>query len=755
MSKNLFSLFTFFLLVFSITYSTEFSLEQEKLSQLKNSISQAFSLIAENSSNGIPYSKINQEKFTTAATSHFLLLTLMLKENNLLKDYDNSKIKDLKNFLLSWQWVSSDANYGIKDMQKDESGITNYVLESIQGVTGASAECKNITAKFNMWHFSLGPNNIDLKTDLKTTAVSSFALFKYYRLFNDAEAFNAAKNAGNALKDLILVPDNENDIGIKASLLKSSNNGEIPIGLLPCDFRVLNNNDTPSCGDGAYVKYYSIYKDQIASTAGIFYGLADANTENSSKFKKAYDYLLKGIFSIKECDGLIANYARFQGPNAAENTCYADNIITLTSKELLYDTALILYYLQLSNPYIYLEDSNFADSLQWIMQLENSESALRRNSNSPYRFNSSTVSLSRRPFVRVLFSALFLRAACFEKDAAIKADFESTAKKELDYVFEELPISFTEKPSMLFSDETEINSLGIYALAEIYEIFTKGCSKAPDRDNDGYYDDPKLNLRDCNDFDANVHPNATELCNGIDDDCDSLIDEGFDKDNDGYTICQNDCNDSDANIHPNAAEKFNGIDDDCDGLIDEKNIVISTIDNNNSGLASAEIYLFDFNCAKQNDFNFIDVNKKCKAIKCKTSKIGICSIIVPIANYSIFWSENNTFIRKDFNISEKSSKIELRKKLVKLKLSQLYVEEKQNPMEWFTSMSLAERKNFIMLLSLLLLLLFIISILLSFFIFLIKKTGFKFEISEIPKIFKKEKSDKELKEVHRRFAFKK
>jgi hypothetical protein len=60
-----------------------------------------------------------------------------------------------------------------------------------------------------------------------------------------------------------------------------------------------------------------------------------------------------------------------------------------------------------------------------------------------------------------------------------------------------------------------------------------------------------------------------ELCNGEDDDCDGTIDEGFDKDADGYSTCGGDCNDRDPAIHPDAAERCNERDDNCNGLIDD------------------------------------------------------------------------------------------------------------------------------------------------------------------------------------------
>ena len=116
---------------------------------------------------------------------------------------------------------------------------------------------------------------------------------------------------------------------------------------------------------------------------------------------------------------------------------------------------------------------------------------------------------------------------------------------------------------------------------------TQACSQPS-----GYAD----NTDDCDDSDPAINPAASEICDGLDNDCDGLLDDDdpsasgsatwyADSDEDrygdpattqeacsqpsGYVLNDDDCDDGDGSISPAADEICDGLDNDCDGLVDD------------------------------------------------------------------------------------------------------------------------------------------------------------------------------------------
>lgn len=110
-------------------------------------------------------------------------------------------------------------------------------------------------------------------------------------------------------------------------------------------------------------------------------------------------------------------------------------------------------------------------------------------------------------------------------------------------------------------------------------------AEVEDTDGDGYIED------DCDPQDDSIHPDAPEVCNEADDDCDGDVDEDIgetycaDEDGDGFgdatvsersceavsgyvTNCE-DCQDGDSSAYPGAEERCGDREDnDCDGRVD-------------------------------------------------------------------------------------------------------------------------------------------------------------------------------------------
>lgn len=111
----------------------------------------------------------------------------------------------------------------------------------------------------------------------------------------------------------------------------------------------------------------------------------------------------------------------------------------------------------------------------------------------------------------------------------------------------------------------------VIATEEVCDGLDNSCNGVVDEGFDVDEDSYTTCAGDCNDSNPSIYPGAPELCDRLDNDCDGVIPEDeIDDDGDGWSECENDCNDDNVNVNPGATEICNAIDDDCDGEIDEE-----------------------------------------------------------------------------------------------------------------------------------------------------------------------------------------
>jgi len=111
------------------------------------------------------------------------------------------------------------------------------------------------------------------------------------------------------------------------------------------------------------------------------------------------------------------------------------------------------------------------------------------------------------------------------------------------------------------------------------------CDGMKDEEEDADHDGV-TNCTDCDDQNDQRYPGNPEICDGLDNDCNGICDDGeLDGDNDKYTTCDrrilddgtcsdanpalNDCDDTNPDVHPMAEEICDGIDNDCNDVCDD------------------------------------------------------------------------------------------------------------------------------------------------------------------------------------------
>ncbi len=117
---------------------------------------------------------------------------------------------------------------------------------------------------------------------------------------------------------------------------------------------------------------------------------------------------------------------------------------------------------------------------------------------------------------------------------------------------------------------------------EVFDGEDNDCDGITDEGTEGFDDDGDSVSEadgDCNDYNAQAYPGAPERADSVDNDCDGVVDEStalYDDDGDGFAEINNDCDDTNPDVNPSEVEVCDGLDNDCDGLYDSADSCLAT-----------------------------------------------------------------------------------------------------------------------------------------------------------------------------------
>ncbi len=179
------------------------------------------------------------------------------------------------------------------------------------------------------------------------------------------------------------------------------------------------------------------------------------------------------------------------------------------------------------------------------------------------------------------------------------------------------------------ADNDAVDGIAVYADVDLDGFGDPNAPETACAVVDGFV----VNNADCDDSSAAIAPGAAEYCDGVDENCDSLIDNDAvdpltwygDSDADGYgdpteTVDQcdqptdfvadnTDCNDHQPTVSPGASELCGGGDENCDGAIDE------------DGASDAPLWYVDVD---GDDFGTGTATASCMKPSDKVSRDGDC-----------------------------------------------------------------------------------------------------------------------------------